>query len=352
MKKVIVLTFSKVYNRGANLQCYALMSHLINNGFAVEFLDIQLPKKKTTFKGRIYNYINNLFAQRFRKKVNMKFTAKYLSYDHLLKNPPKADVYVVGSDQVWNPALTNSLDPRVYFLCFAPNNIKKVSYAASFGRDTWFETKHDKEIIESLKTFSAVSVREKSGVDICKNEFNLEKIEHVLDPSLFLNYKSLLKLFNYNKVKRKKQIYCYLLYKDDEILDIVHDVSNILELNPFGISSKGIKNKLNQLHGVSKWLKDIYSSDFIITNSFHCMVVCILLHKNFIVVSPSPGLETRIQSLLKIIDLEERFIPSLQALHDSKEIIIKEINYSKVDYLLEQERVKSFAFIDKNIIEE
>ena len=96
-----ILTFSKVYNRGANMQAYALMKYLENRGAEVEFIDIQLPLSSgLNWHGRVFQFFQNVLADKFRKQMHFHFTRRYLDSADLKNNPPKADVYVVGSDQV------------------------------------------------------------------------------------------------------------------------------------------------------------------------------------------------------------------------------------------------------------
>lgn len=341
-KNVLILTFSKVYNRGANLQCFALMNVIQKLGFNVSFLDIQLPKSKMNFKGFFFEIINNFLASRFRKKVGFKYTRQYNSFQELQINPPKSDYYIVGSDQVWNPEITNYLDPRVYFFCFLPFDSKKFAYAASFGLDYWVKTNYDNEILDSLKTFASIGVREKSGIDICRNIFSIENVEHVLDPSLLLSKEELLLLIKKQKKSKKNLIFSYLLYEDQDIIKILDVITKNLNSNN---DNKGISRLLKKIYGVSSWLFKIYNSDFVITNSFHCMAMSIVLHKKFIVIPTFPNREERMLSLLKILGLENRFIPNLIAAESSINILREEIDYLRVDKILEIEKEKSFNFI-------
>lgn len=344
--KAIILTFSKVNNRGANLQCFALLDYLRKKGITVELLDIQLPKPRNLIH-QFDAIFNNILANRFRQQVKLNFTKKYYSYNDLKDNPPRADIYIVGSDQVWNTKITSKIDPRIYFYTFLPKTALKVAYAASFGTNEWYPTKYDKEIIESLKTFKYISVREDSGIAICKKEFGINDVAVVLDPSLLLTQDDVLSLF---KIKpEKNQIFSYLLYNNDSITGIIEKVKNITNLPVIGSQTKkNLINKIKTIYTIPKWLSNIQCSNLVITNSFHCIVFSILLQKQFIAIPSAPGKSERILSLLRKLDLENRFILSKDQL-DSL-LLQQKIDYDKVNSKLSEERQMSIAYID-NIID-
>lgn len=348
--KAIILTFSKVENRGANLQCFALYNYLKQNNVEVEILDIQLPIK-SNFIGKIQKNINNFLANNFRKEVELKFTKKYNTYDELKKDYPKADIYIVGSDQIWNTKITNTLDPRVYFLSFLPRHIKKVAYAASFGTNCWNKTIYDQEINDSLHSFTAISVREDEGVKICKDEFKLNNIYTVVDPTLLIDNDTLLRITN-DKVNSNKQqyIFNYLLYKDDYTIKMVNKTKEILNLPIIGTPLKSsLKNITKNFYSIRRWLNNIKNAHFIITNSFHCMVFCILFKKNFITIPSEPGKSGRILSLLNKIHLTNRFISDIDQINIS--ILKSPIDYDYVQTFLDSERNNAKSFINKYILD-
>ena len=167
--KIIILTFSKVNNYGANLQCYALAKVLQNLGHDVEILDYQL--KRSFVKNPIYNifsYFQSKKFERFREKNLPPFTRHFIDYDDLKKNYPQADCYIVGSDQVWNPNITKNANVMAYFFEFLPKKIKKISYAASFGIEEKDAFNNYSNIGDLLRSFDSIGVREHTGVNLCK----------------------------------------------------------------------------------------------------------------------------------------------------------------------------------------
>lgn len=346
--KINILTFSKVYNRGANMQAYALKTFLEKYGAEVRFIDIQLPKSKSmNISGRIYEFIQNILSNKFRVQTNFKFTKKYSSSYELLKDPPIADVYIVGSDQVWNPDLTKDLGPLIYFFNFLPEGAKRVSYAASIGTDIW---KHD-ELCSSIKQyllkFHAVGVREDSASEICKTKFGINA-EVVVDPTLLLSENDLRTIIGKNNIL-KNQTFVYLLYENNEIKELVktiHSLSRNEKLQ--GLLDNKLLKILN-FYTIKDWLIKINSSNLVVTNSFHCMVMSILLHKNFVVIPPYPGRETRILSLLNKIGLFHRYVDHINDMTKIQNLLNSKIDYDKIDENIRLLRKKSENFIYNNI---
>lgn len=114
--------------------------------------------------------------------------------------------------------------------------------------------------------------------------------------------------------------------------------------------SKSLWLKLTRFYTIPSWLKQINSSKMIVTNSFHCMVMAILLHKDFWVIPPYPGRETRMLSLLNRIGLAHRYINAASSLEKNIDLVNAKIDYEKVDYDLSILRKKSEEFINSNIL--
>lgn len=341
--KVVILTFSKEANRGANLQSYALYDFFKSRGIHVEFLDLQLPSPDYNIKGKIFTCLNNLLAGIFRKKQDFRFTRKYNSVGKLLESPPVADIFVVGSDQVWNPDITKRLDPLIYFLPFAKG--KRVAYAASFGKSMWDPTPFDEEIKKQLHRFDAVSVRETSGITICKDTFGLNDAEVTLDPVLLLDSQQLMLIMGKLPPVRN-EVFSYLLYTDTSLYSLIEKVTGSLSWKLTGNTRDSSKwKRAEDLYGIKTWLRKIYASGFIVTNSFHCMVCCILLRKNFLAVPPLPNRETRLICLLETLGLKNRYISTEEELNENRSLLTENIDYETVFYKLNAERKKSIQFL-------
>lgn len=345
MKKACILTFAKVSNRGANLQAYGLSKYLEDRGVECTFIVLKEKEFKSNIKGKIYEYVNNFLAGFFRRKMRLEYTSTYHNSDELKINIPKADIYIVGSDQIWNPKLTKS-NALSFFFDFLPVGVKRVSYAASFGERTWNFKNLNTQIENCLRYFSAISVREEDSQNILEDYFEIEA-PIVLDPSLLLTKQDLLNIIGL--IRPKNEAFVYLLYDNQEITSIVESILNTVQVS--SSQKQGyIKEKLFSLYGIKTWLTKIANASLVITNSFHCMAVSILLEKDFVAMPSYPGREGRLLSLLKKLNLQDRFVCNLEDVSPKGNILKEHINYKYVNELLDKERKKSSAFIQDNII--
>ena len=194
MKKISLVTYHCSPNVGAVMQTYALCRFLKEHGYQVEIVDIRNfePNLKTISEGSplpirlvksvIYpKRINNIF-----KKFYPALTKHYVSMDELRQNPPQSDYYIVGSDQVWNHVIARN-KALAYFLDFGSDNVRRLSYASSFGLSQWEAGPYapTEKVRECLDRFYSLSVRELEGQNILKETFKKDATI-VLDPT-FLN---------------------------------------------------------------------------------------------------------------------------------------------------------------------
>ena len=164
--KIAVITYHYSNNKGAVMQTYGLCKFLREQGFDLELIDIrQSEKTDQPFFVKLIKY----FIVGYRMKQDMKKfyparTRQYSSIEELRMDPPIADCYIVGSDQVWNPNISKDL-MLAYFLDFGDENVKRISYASSFGISEWIikDKSVNQRIAELLRSFSSLSVREKRG---------------------------------------------------------------------------------------------------------------------------------------------------------------------------------------------
>ena len=187
--RIKTITCHNVYNTGASLQAYALSKYLQNLGHDVEIIDYVpdylVHHRLWAVANSVYNkpVIRELYnlaklpgrlCARYgtRKRAFDRFTDQYLpltdrhysSYEELISNPPDADIYLAGSDQIWNSLFLNGRDPAFY-LQFAPGNRIRASYAASFAISQ-IAPEYQEQTKKWLSDFDYVSVREASGLTI------------------------------------------------------------------------------------------------------------------------------------------------------------------------------------------
>ena len=216
-----------------------------------------------------------------------------------------------------------------------------MSFASSFGKYDWDCDQATSEKVKSLlKSFDAVSVREETGVSICKNLFDINS-ELVLDPTLV--YGRFDELVSNNKSYH--EIFTFFIRPNKSKAEICKFISQEINLPIYS------PNKIESLFssGPKSWLKRMKNCDFIITDSFHGLAFSLLFHKRFIVLCGNDKQFARLQSLLRLVGLEGRFIRSKEDLANRLSVIHEEVDYEKVDSILANERMKSISFLKNNI---
>ncbi|MBS7824744.1 polysaccharide pyruvyl transferase family protein [Wohlfahrtiimonas chitiniclastica] len=263
-------------------------------------------------------------------------------------NEQKFDAVVVGSDQVWRKAYINDRYYQSYFLDFIPPNskIKKIAYAASFGKDTWEGKGDEEQISELLKQFSGISVREASGVDVCRAVFNIENVEHVLDPTLLMDkefYLDIIRKYDVSNMPVKKMV-TYVLDEAKDKRTIINNYQQSLNINENEtLHLKGFSQLNRAAYSVPEWLFAIANADFVITDSFHGMVFSIIFEKQFIVIGNKNRGLARFNSILKLLGLESNLSISTNQVG----LKIPYINYSEINEKLSSFRESSKIFISQ-----
>jgi hypothetical protein len=342
-KTVAVLTFHCAKNYGAVLQTYALCRVLQNRNFNVRIINL----RPTIITGSItlnpVRWLSLLRFKNFERNYFEYFPMGYTNSQELKENPPVADYYIVGSDQVWNPEITRDFRFN-YFFDFVPEGKRLISYAASFGKSELNIDENDRESIKKLlNRFDAVSVREDSGIKIAKEKFNIDA-QQVIDPTLLLSDYSMLTgpLTNLN------QIVCFKFNRNDKFYETLRNIGKILELPVKVLLQvrllKGFK--ADPAPSVMNWVQSIGNSSFVITDSFHAVAFSIIFQKNFIVIPANINRFTRVESLLKLLGLEDRIFYTYDEIINDKRWL-KKIDYQPVVRKLESLRLSANCFLDQ-----
>ena len=265
------------------------------------------------------------------------------------------DAIVVGSDQVWRATMS---DIPTYFLSFTKAiNVKRIAYAASFGTDDLNEySKMDMKIAsESIKLFDAVSVREKSGVHLCRDYFKMDAV-HVLDPTMLLSKDDYLKLIEEeDKPCSENILLTYVLDRTQEKNDIIQRVGEALHLT--SCENGAVKYFSNVVESnvseciypsVSRWVAGFRDAQFVVTDSFHGTVFSIIFNKPFVAILNSTRGSSRFISLLSVLGLENRLISTT---NDLLEEHLKPIDYTEVNKILNDWRYLSISFMERHLKE-
>lgn len=324
--KIAVISLKVNANYGGLLQAWALQQILIRLGHNPVLIDgpshcdLPLLQKCHIYPIRLFNKIfrhstkpirhESMLArdwnhsiqgvQQFIDKLNIR-TIKTLSEI----SEDDYDAIIYGSDQVWRPAYFRPFlgDMRDAFGWFAKGwkNVRFYSYAASFGIDTLDEYSTDelRDIRSVIGRFSQISVRESSGINLCR-KLGVEAT-HVLDPTMLLNRTDYLQLIDSSPVPvtRNKGLMTYILDPSEQTTEAIENLSQTLGKESFStIASAG-----SPANPVEQWLAGFRDADFIVTDSFHACVFSIIFGKPFIVLSNVSRGTARIDSLLEMMGL-------------------------------------------------
>ena len=286
-----------------------------------------------------------VYKGRIGNKNFIKFVLKYIKSEPVKDFVPSLtaqygiDTYIVGSDQVWRPAF--NLGPRLanMFLDFADDKVKKLSYAASFGCKEWEYTKEQEKTCSKLaKRFDAISVREASAVDLCKNHFRID-VSLVLDPTLLLNREDYEKVCN-NIPKKDKHIFVYSLVVGESVMSVASKVSEAKGL-PIVVKEAG--GKVKKEDTIEDWFAEFRDADYVVTDSFHGMVFSIIFNKPFYIIMNTSGGNDRYISLLSQLGLIGRIVTDNASLTDMY------IDWNAVNQRLYNLRQSSLTFLKNNL---
>lgn len=371
--KIAILTLPLHTNYGGILQCYALQTVLERMGHEVfviekEFKPARLPLHLMPFcygKRILKNIIGQkcpiLYEQRYNRIqyairentdrfINTYIRIKrYKSFSDIKKNEYNA--IVVGSDQVWRPVYFGFDKIENAYLKFAEKwNIKRVSYAASFGTDKWeYTPKQTYECSRLLNIFDAVSVRENSAVRSCKQYLGVNA-NQVFDPTLLLEKEDYIKLFEVaNTSKSNGNLLCYILDETEEKKNLIQFVANEKGLKPFNVTAK-LYDENAPLYEriqppIEQWLRGFHEAEMVITDSFHGCIFSILFRKPFIIIANVGRGMTRFTSLLKLFNLESRLVCSWKDFQEHQMDLMTQIDYSSININLQTMRKESLSFL-------
>lgn len=306
-------------NYGSMLTAYAAQEVMCGLGYYAKILNhARVPMKR---------YVDR-FGERFAQKYFHLTSPCKTEADFIALND-KTDIFMVGSDQMWRPMYWPDKQDKV-LLDFVQSGKKKIGLAISFGVDYFEGNAEEKQhYIDSLKTFSAVSVREKSGLDICRQDFGCDAT-WILDPVFIMDSK---KWYDMAEKSSKDCTGMAVYYDwdavDEKIQKIARDMgcTDIVNITYSGCD-------------VEDWLRSIQTSKVVISNSFHGICFAIIFHKPFICIN-NIG-QGRFDSLKELLGLENNVVTDLDAV-DLKKIL--QIDYDRIEKILEKERKKSLEFL-------
>lgn len=363
MKKIGIITFHSAHNYGAMLQVYALQQLIDKYSYYVNVIDYRdkeidkhykvISIDNSNIQSRVKSTISNLIFYNKNKKRydifnkfmnnNLRLSNTYNGIDDIKKNAPKYDIYITGSDQVWNTRIVGELSDA-YTLNFGDKNIKRISYAASIGENT-LVNKYTDDYRNKLSILNHVSVRELDGKKALENVINKD-IEVVLDPTLLLDKEEWENKLISNAKINEKYILAYVVEYNQEYVNIVNYLSKKtgLKVVYFEKRNKYYENPLKSAYteGPFEFVDLIKNAEYVIATSFHATVFSIIFNKKFFVV-PHVKTGSRVTNLLDKLQIVGRDINTLE---EFKAINYDEtIDYNNVNKILEKERSKSIEWL-------
>lgn len=360
--RINTITCHNVYNFGASLQAYALATYLQSQEHDIQIIDYQpiylrhyrltgVPNPRfdkpflreayqiAKFSGRLFDRLTSK-----RKKAFDRFTAEYMlltpvTYPDvatLRAAPPEADLYIAGSDQIWNPLFQNGKDPA-FFLDFVPSNKRRVSYAASFAVECL--DKQDADRMKPwLERLDAVSVRESSGISLLA-EMGISGTQ-VVDPVFLLSPNA------WEKISALPPIQDYILVYDFDnsstVKAIAQAISNKTGKKIVSLFPTDWADVVWDDAGPREFLGAIQNAGIVLSNSFHATAFSVILQKDFYVINRVEGINARMKDLVCDLGLADRMICAVPA-------DISSVDYSNAWPLLEKKVIASKDYLTAQI---
>ena len=312
MKIAIQTCWEPDDNYGTQIQCFALQYYLRELGHEAYLVRYKrfgdrnpenTPKQwilKATNPFRIIRKLKSIYIntwQRIDTKIHdrgsREFRNEYLlqsriynNYQELVDDPPDADLYIVGSDQVWNISYKQKNNLNAFFLNYGSKETTRISFAASFGFESEDLCIEYASIVEPmLKRFSGVSVREKEGIEICRRLGVVDAIQ-VCDPVFLLSTKQYKSIMDSTpvKIEKKRYVFVYNIVADSNLdINSIRDwarENNFDVIYVTGHGRLGGKPKINAT--IAEWIMYISDAECVVTNSFHGTAISLLFHKQVV----------------------------------------------------------------------
>lgn len=357
--KICTITCHDVYNIGASLQAYALQAYLKSLGHDVRIIDykpdylsqhyrldiVSNPKYDKPFLRQAYLLAKLPGRLRIlpRKKVFDDFTAKYLtltrrytSNEDLTADPPEADVFFAGSDQIWNPLFRNGEDPAFY-LVFVQHGLR-ASYAASFAVDE-FPQGLCNVTAQYLRRFDHISVRETSGLAILQS-LAIQNAEAVLDPVFLLDKTHWESMVRLPAEVEKPYLLIYDFDNSPAVRTFAEKIAWERGLNIYSVFDLPYAQRCFSLSGPQEFLGLVKQASFVLSNSFHATAFSVIFEREFAVVERAEKINTRMRDFTALLGIPERML-SVDSL------IPHDIDWSSARRRLDAEIVRSKAYIDR-----
>lgn len=291
------------------------------------------------------------FPQRYHGALRWRLTGEFIEehiattrvmwdYERSAVKRYGLEGIVVGSDQVWRAAY-NGTHIADMFLKFAQGlPLRRVAYAASFGVDNWeYTPEQESQCVPLARQFDAISVRESSGVALCRDHLGMEA-QHVLDPTMLLTAGDYGPIIDPDWDCSEPYLAVYCL----DVTDAKRAFFNHLAADR-GLKVRYFSAGWGGRLTVGQWLAMISNAAMVVTDSFHGTVFSILFGREFYSLCNHKRGNTRIAGLLGLLGLDSRLVSDTEP----AEPAVKEINWEQVYSRLAAKRGESINFLSANL---
>ena len=290
---------------------------------------------------------------------NIAFMQKYFpvtkprKYGELAECNGFCDSFMLGSDQLWVQSYTK-LVGYTFFLDFPDDSKRKIAYATSLGYDKYNGTDEEKSVAEAyLKVFDAISVRESSGVDICKNDFHVGAVRK-LDPVFVCDIRHYdLLAENADIETPERYLLCYILDPSEEKKQAVRYLEKKLGLKAIVILDMKTYDNAVRVWGtdnvvpngsMENFIKLIKNCSFLVSDSHHGICFGLIYHKNFICMANRLRGYARFTSLFDLLDIREHMVDDANEIIGCK-TLLEPVDYAKVDAILAGEKQEAIKWL-------
>lgn len=352
MKIGILTMYYGNISHGGLLQAFALQKTLEEFGYDAQVISYDYNYHKRSWLRTMAHEIKRIpyytlcfrygdhTDKKYREYMTMVPHSKYYTPDTISEIENEYDVIIVGSDQVWNETYCD----EAFYLSFARDEIKKVAYAASVGKDFLSETQI-KDLVAKISSFSAISVREKNLQEELNRSMR-KPAAYVCDPTM-LHDRSFWASHSNEKIVKGDYILLYILSPNERIIEHTNRFANKARLPLVTVPNVNCNMKNNETTtgdiqawsvGPKEFLRLIMDAECVITDSFHCTVFSLIFNKEFFCFNREncgEAMNSRLKSLLKYCGVDNRLIASDRLLESDK--------FQIIDYSLVNKQIEEFA---------
>lgn len=369
--KSTILTHPILGNYGGSIQAYALQRVLLTLTERANIIDY-FPSAPTTcrqllsfLKHKIYQKLalialrfpigvipNSYYSECHGARFAARFTKKSINWNQVSNQCS----VVVGSDQVWRAPYARYLHSLpFFFLSFASRDIREnsITYAASFGTDEWEGTPEETvECGRLLREFKAVSVREHSGVKICKEVFGVDAVQ-MPDPTLLLHPEDYGQIIDSEKtwLPVGKYVAAYVLDETEGKANLLQECTKSVDMQLQHLMPHADAKKRRDCFPISvpQWLRLIRDCEYFITDSFHGCVFAIIYNKPFVCLGNEGRGNARFDTLLGTFGLEDRLITNATS-EKLLQVLNAPIDWERVNAIHDAERERGINFLKENLL--